>query len=277
IYKTYLVGGRWQEPRNIGPLVNGRGSEYYFTIDSQSKDLYYARSEERDIKNLDLFSFPLPMEAHPLAVTKVEGVLRDSVSNKPLTGVISIIDLDNGIEISSKYIRPDGSFAFHLIDNARYMMIIQSPDFFTIERELALQQDTSFQIMATVINHSIPMVFQNIEFEPNESTITDGMHTILDEVAFFLVEHPGFRLEIAGHTDSAGDPEFNQVLSQDRADAIMYYIQQKVRIEEGRIDAYGYGSSKPLREEKTEEDKRINRRVEFRLIKPLVSKGEKVN
>jgi flagellar motor protein MotB len=270
IYKSYRVGGRWQEPRNIGPLVNGRGSEYYFTIDSQSKNLYYARSEERDIKNLDLYSFPLPMEAHPLAVTKVEGTVRDSVTNRPLSGIISIIDLDNGIEISSKYIRPDGTFAFNLIDNARYMMIIQSPDFFTIERELALQQDTSFQIMTTVIDHNIPMVFKNIEFEPNESTITEEMHPILDEVAFFLVEHPTFRLEIAGHTDGAGDPEFNQVLSQDRADAIMYYIQQKVRIEEGRIDAYGYGSSKPLREEKTEEDRRINRRVEFRLIKPVL-------
>lgn len=270
IYKTYLVGNKWQEPRNIGPLVNGRGSEYYFTIDSQSQNLYYARSEESDLKNLDLYSFPLPMEAHPLAVTKVEGVLRDSVTNKPLSGVISIIDLDNGIEISSKYIRPDGSFAFNLIDNARYMMIIQSPDFFTIERELALQQDTSLQIMTKVIDHNIPIVFSNIEFEPNESNITEEMHPILDEVAYFLVENPGFRLEIAGHTDSAGDPEFNQILSKDRADAILQYIQHKVRLEDGRIDAYGYGSSKPLRDERTEEDRRINRRVEFRLIKPVL-------
>ncbi|WP_051017712.1 OmpA family protein [Pontibacter sp. BAB1700] len=250
--------------------MNGRGSEYYFTIDSQSQNLYYARSEESDIKNLELYSFPLPMEAHPLAVTKVEGVLRDSVSNKPLSGIISIIDLDNGIEISSKYIRPDGSFAFNLIDNSRYMMIIQSPDFFTIERELALQQDTSLQIMTKVIDHSIPMVFRNIEFEPNESNITPEMHPILDEVAYYLAENPSYRLEISGHTDSAGDPEFNQILSKDRADAIMMYIQHKVRIDDGRIDAYGYGSSKPLREERTEEDRRINRRVEFRLIKPVL-------
>ncbi|MDX5438491.1 MAG: OmpA family protein, partial [Pontibacter sp.] len=268
IYKTYQVRGFWQEPRNIGPLVNGRGSEYYFTIDAASKNLYYARSEANDLQNLDLYSFPLPMEAHPLAVTKVEGMLTDSVTQKPLSGVISIIDMDNGIEISSKYIRPDGSFEFNLIDNTRYMILIQSPDFFTIERELELRQDTTFQVMTSVIDYSIPLVFQNIEFEPMQSDITPEMEPILDEVAYFMIDHPTYRLEIAGHTDSAGDPEFNLVLSQDRADAIKKYIEQKVNLEDSRIDAIGYGSRKPLREERNEEDRRINRRVEFTIIKP---------
>jgi hypothetical protein len=268
IYKTYKVQGHWQEPRNIGPLVNGRGSEYYFTIDAASKNLYYARSEPNDIKNLDLYSFPLPMEAHPLAITKVQGVLTDSVSNKPLSGIVSIIDLDNGIEVSSKYLRPDGSFEFDLIDNSRYMLMIQGPDFFTLEREISLQQDTSITLMTTLIDYSIPMVFENIEFDPNQSTIKENMKPILDDVALFLIDHPTFRLEISGHTDSAGDKEFNLILSRDRAEAIRQYIERRVNMAQGRIDAYGYGSSKPIKEEKTAEDRKINRRVEFRLIKP---------
>ncbi|WP_162428615.1 OmpA family protein [Pontibacter pudoricolor] len=268
IYKTYRVGGQWQEPRNIGPLVNGRGSEYYFAIDSKSKNLYYARSEASDLHNLDLFSFPLPMEAHPLAVTKIEGTLLDSVSNKPLSGIISVIDLENGIEISSKYIRPDGTFEFDLIDNTKYMMLIQSPDFFTIEREISLQQDTVFQIMTTLIDYSVPMVFRNIEFDQAQSDIKEEMKPILDEVALFLIDHPTFKLEISGHTDAAGNPEFNLALSQDRADAIRKYIEEQGNIGHGRIESFGFGSTKPLREEKTEDDRRINRRVEFKVIKP---------
>ncbi|GHA71664.1 OmpA family protein [Pontibacter akesuensis] len=268
IYKTYQVKGNWQEPRNIGPLVNGRGSEYYFTIDAASKNLYYARSEPDDMQNLDLYSFPLPMEAHPLAVTKVEGTLKDSVSNKPLSGVISIIDLENGIEISSKYIRPDGSFEFDLIDNTKYMILIQSEDFFTIERELQLKDDTSIHLMTTMIDYNIPLVFQNIEFDQNQSTIKPEMEPVLDEVAYFMIDHPTYQLEIAGHTDGAGDAEFNLSLSQDRADAIKKYIEEKVNLEDGRIIAIGYGSRMPLKEEKTEEDRRINRRVEFTVIKP---------
>lgn len=271
IYKTYKVQGHWQEPRNIGPLVNGRGSEYYFTIDAASRNLYYARSEADDIENLDLYSFPLPMEAHPLAVTKVEGTLTDSVTRKPLSGIVSIIDLENGIEISSKYVRPDGSFEFDLIDNSRYMILIQSPDFFTIEQELSLRQDTAFHVKTTVIDYSVPMVFKNIEFEQNQSTINEEMKPILDEVALFMIDHPSYRLEIAGHTDGFGDPDFNLSLSQDRADAIKRYIERQVNIGNDRIDAIGYGSRKPLREEKTEEDRRLNRRVEFTIIKPKKS------
>ena len=122
--------------------------------------------------------------------------------------------------------------------------------------------------MTTLIDYSIPMVFENIEFDPNQSTIKENMKPILDDVALFLIDHPTFRLEISGHTDGAGDKEFNLVLSRDRAEAIRQYIERRVNMAQGRIDAYGYGSSKPIKEEKTAEDRKINRRVEFRLIKP---------
>ena len=268
IYKTYRVNGRWQEPRNIGPLVNGKGSEYYFSIDSDSKNLYYARSEVDDLKNLDLYSFPLPMEAHPLAVTHVEGTLLDSLTNKPLSGIISIIDLDNGIEVASKYLRDDGSFDFDLIDESRYMMIIQSPDYFTIEKNFDLKQDTLFQIMTTVIDYSLPLIFRNIEFNERSAQVKPGMEGILDRIVLFLADHPDFKLKISGHTDAMGDPAFNMDLSQKRADAIKKYIMIKGKIPEDRIEAWGYGNTEPLKEELTEADRRINRRVEFKIIKP---------
>lgn len=268
IYKTYRVGGYWQEPRNIGPLVNGKGSEYYFTIDAESKNLYYARSEEKDIKNLDLYSFPLPMEAHPLAVTHVAGALIDSVTNKPLSGIISIIDMNNGIEVASKYVRPDGSFDFDLIDNTKYMMIIQSPEFFTIEKEFNLAQDTVFKIMTSAINYSIPLIFKNIEFDEGKSEIKPGMEGVLSRIVLFLADHPTYKLQIDGHTDNSGNPDFNLELSQKRADAIRQYILEKGKFLEDRIEAWGYGSTDPVKEELTEEDKQINRRVEFKLIKP---------
>ncbi|MBD2714762.1 OmpA family protein [Microvirga sp. STR05] len=268
IYKTYRVQGRWQEAKNIGPLVNGKGSEYYFTIDSESKDLYYARSEEKDMKNLDLYSFPLPMEAQPLATTHVEGTLVDSVSQKPLGGIVTIVDTDNGIEVAAKYLRPDGSFDFDLIDGSHYVMIIQSPDFFSVEKKFALQGDTVMKLMTNSIDYGLPLIFQNIEFDQDKSTIRTTMHPILDRIALFMVDHPTFRLSITGHTDSKGDPDFNERLSQDRAEAIRKYIEIKGKLKPNRIESFGYGSTKPLKEEVTPEDAKTNRRVEFRLIKP---------
>ena len=268
IYKSYRVKGQWQEPRSVGPLVNGKGSEYYFTIDSQSENLYYAKSEESELKNLDLYSFPLPMEAHPLAVTRIEGQLLDSLTQKPLQGIVSIIDLTNGIEVASKYIRPDGTFDFDLIDQSKYMMIIQSPDYFTVEQELDLKSDTVFKVMTSLIDYSIPLVFRNIEFDEGKSVIKEEMHPILDRIVLFLADHPTFTLEISGHTDSSGDEDTNLELSQARANAIRTYLVQKGKFKAARITAIGFGSMRQLRDEETEEDRRINRRVEFKLQKP---------
>ncbi|MBT2556648.1 OmpA family protein [Hymenobacter sp. ISL-91] len=268
IYKTYRTRGRWQEPINIGPLVNGKGSEYYFTIDADSKDLYYARSEQADMKNLDLYSFPLPMEAQPTATTHIEGSLIDSVSRKPLNGLVSIIDTDNGIEVASKYLRDDGSFDFDLMEGSHYVMLIQSPDFFSVEKSFALKNDTVFQLMTNAIDYQLPMVFQNIEFDQDKANIRPTMYPTLDRIATFLVDHPTFRLNIAGHTDSRGDIDFNLKLSQDRAEAIRRYIEQKGKLPPNRVESMGYGSEKPLKEERTREDARTNRRVEFRVIKP---------
>jgi flagellar motor protein MotB len=273
IYKTYRVQGRWQEPRNIGPLVNGKGSEYYFTIDSQSKNLYYARSEAQDLANLDLYSFPLPMEAQPLATTQVAGTLLDSVSNKPLKGMVSIIDLDNGIEVASKYLRPDGSFDFELMDGSHYAMLIQSPDAFSVEKRFELKGDTVMTMLTNSIDYKLPLIFKNIEFEANKSGIRPAMLPTLDRITLFLADHPTYRLSIAGHTDGRGDPEVNEKLSQDRAEEIRRYIERKGKLSPNRIESFGYGSSKPLKDELTEADARINRRVEFRLIKPDADKG----
>ncbi|WP_086593071.1 OmpA family protein [Hymenobacter crusticola] len=268
IYKTYRVQGRWQEPRNIGPLVNGKGSEYYFTIDGESKNLYYARSEAQDIKNLDLYSFPLPMEAQPLATTHVEGSLVDSLTNKPLNGTVSIIDTDNGIEVASKYVRPDGSFDFDLIEGSHYVMLIQSPESFSVQKQFVLKGDTVMKLLSNSIDYKLPLIFKNIEFDAGKATILPSMHSTLDRIALFLGENPSFRLSISGHTDSNGDPDVNEKLSQDRAEAIRRYLEQKGKLKPNRIESMGYGSTQPLKPEVTEEDARINRRVEFRLIKP---------
>ena len=93
------------------------------------------------------------------------------------------------------------------------------------------------------------------------------MHNDLAKVGNFLLDHPEEKLKIAGHTDSDGHEELNRKLSQDRADAIRTYLIEQFKIDASRITAIGYGSSKPIVEENSEESKKTNRRVEFELMK----------
>jgi len=267
IYKCHQVGKQWTEPKNIGPLVNGKGSEYYFTIDSRSKELYYARSEENDLKNLDLQSFPLPMEAQPLATTRFEGSLRDSITGNPFTGIVSVIDLDEAIEVAPKYLRPDGSYNFDLVKDHKYLVIITGEDFFRIERSFVLQGDTAIHIETPALSLQ-KWAFASVEFGGNSAEILPDMHTDLNKVVDFMLDHPTFLLKISGHTDSDGDANLNLKLSQRRADAIKRYIMRKGNIAAERIEAVGYGNKKPIiKQEISNEDKKINRRVEFEIIR----------
>ncbi len=264
IYKSYWKGKNWGEPKNIGPLVNGEGSEYYFTIDSESAELYYARSNGDDKKNLDLYSFPVPMEAQPEAIVSVKGSLKDK-AGKPMKGIVSIIDLDQGVEVSPKFLREDGTFDFELINKRNYLLIIQGDEFFRIEELFFLDGPLEIEKIAEPIESSI--AFQSLEFENGKADILEAMHNDLNKLGNFLIDHPELKLTISGHTDSAGKEEANLRLSQARADAIRSYLMYQFKIPADRITAIGYGSAKPITQELTDDHKQLNRRVEFNISK----------
>jgi outer membrane protein OmpA-like peptidoglycan-associated protein len=263
IYKSYRYKNNWGEPKNIGPLVNGTGSEYYFTIDSESNTLYYSRSSEDDMRNLDLYSFPVPMEAQPEAIVNLKGSLVSAETRQPVKGIVSIIDLDKGVEVAPKFLRDDGSFDFQLINKRNYLLIIQGDDFFRIEEIFFLDGEKEINLTTAILEPRI--AFRSLEFENGKADILPVMHGDLDKLANFLIDHPRLKLNISGHTDSAGREEANLLLSQARADAIKAYLIYQFKIDPARIEAHGYGSAKPIVEERTDDDRSLNRRVEFEI------------
>lgn len=105
----------------------------------------------------------------------------------------------------------------------------------------------------------------NITFATNQSYITSGFHSTLNDVAKVLTKFDKTYLSIEGHTDSQGGAEFNQTLSEKRATSVKdYLIQQSIL--EGRLQVTGYGESMPLMDNDTEKNRAINRRVEIQII-----------
>lgn len=278
IYKSYLTKSGWSEPQNIGPLVNGVGSEVYFTIDSKSEQLYYSRSEMDKTKvkaktknskrfddNSDIFSFPLPMEAQPIATVKFTGKVTEESTGETFEGMVSVIDLDDKIEIAPKYLQADGSFQFNLINRKRYMLIVQGENFFRLEEVFFLDSAKTVNLKTKSIK---ALTFQSIEFDGGSANLKSEMENDLHLVIDFLVSNPDFKLRIVGHTDAQGNAEKNLQLSQKRADAIKNYIVSYGSLAPERIIAIGMGSQKPIIiPEKNEADKKINRRVAFELYK----------
>lgn len=81
-----------------------------------------------------------------------------------------------------------------------------------------------------------------------------------------LKENPKLKVEIGGHTDPAGPDKANLKISEKRAQSAKKYLMDKFGIDENRLVVKGYGSTKPIADNKTQEGRAKNRRVEFRII-----------
>lgn len=107
------------------------------------------------------------------------------------------------------------------------------------------------------------VVSEKIQFEVNKTTLTSDSKQTLDDVAKFLKKHTEIKkLQIGGHTDSTGNADINLKLSQERAMAVKTYLV-KQGINPARLEAKGFGQTKPIADNETEEGQSQNRRVEF--------------
>jgi OOP family OmpA-OmpF porin len=109
-------------------------------------------------------------------------------------------------------------------------------------------------------------VLRNVRFDVDKSDIKPEFFPFLDEVVTVLRSNPGLKIVIEGHTDSDGTDEYNQKLSQRRAQAVMDYFVSK-GLEPARLTAIGYGETKPIASNDTDEGKAENRRIELSVVK----------
>ncbi|MDA3858857.1 MAG: OmpA family protein, partial [Roseovarius sp.] len=108
---------------------------------------------------------------------------------------------------------------------------------------------------------------RKINFEPGSANIDSAGAAIMDDIAEILKRCGEIRMEIGGHTDSQGREEMNAQLSEERARAVLNELRLR-RVLTSSIDAKGYGESKPIADNATEDGRETNRRIEFRLIRP---------
>ena len=111
------------------------------------------------------------------------------------------------------------------------------------------------------------VIHEKIEFEFGKATIRSVSHSLLNEVAQVITDNPQIQeVSIEGHTDDVGSDKSNQKLSENRAKAVREYLVGK-GIADAKLTSVGYGESKPIDSNETDEGRARNRRVEFRITK----------
>jgi OmpA-OmpF porin, OOP family len=108
---------------------------------------------------------------------------------------------------------------------------------------------------------------EKVNFETGKARLLPASESLLDEVAKVLADHPELlKIRIEGHTDSQSGAGFNLRLSNKRAKAVRDYLIKK-GIDGKRLQAKGFGESKPIADNKTPEGREQNRRVEMHIVK----------
>jgi OmpA-OmpF porin, OOP family len=132
----------------------------------------------------------------------------------------------------------------------------------TIVTEKQMQQEVTADSLADEINKSGHVAVYGIHFDTGKATIQPDSETILEQIVQLLQQHADLKLRVEGHTDSQGNAAANQALSEKRAQAVVAWLTGK-GINASRLAAKGFGATKPVADNGTEDGRAKNRRVEL--------------
>lgn len=239
----------------------------------------------------DRITFPNPPDTLPQAHIQYQGeeYLTTTGQWVPLRGVYkaeggeryltigNFIPWISGREIRLREIFNPGDlreYAYYLFDDVS-LVEIKDPskcdcNMVTLEppaKEEAKDLEESSGDVNDFENVSIgeSFILKNIFFEFDKADLLPESFPELDKLVDLMKKFPGMTVEIAGHTDFMGSVDYNNRLSANRAKSVVNYLVQQ-GIEQNRLTWKGYGKSKPIADNTTEEGRQINRRVEFTVL-----------
>ena len=192
----------------------------------------------------------------------VQITLVDATSNEPINGTVQFSNQNREeiLEYAANQTRLRQGEQYSLNANAIGYLYFDS--IVTIPYREELQK---YIIPLRKITEELVLQLHNIQFEYNSADLLESSYSELDKVVRLLEDNPGLRIELAAHTDDHGSDKYNNALSQKRGEAARKYLL-KHGISEERVNAIGYGKKQPLVPNDSDENRAINRRVEFKVI-----------
>jgi len=154
--------------------------------------------------------------------------------------------------------------AYYYIDNVLLREINDSSECKCFLPDTAKKEVLKTQIVPNIYDSAVgkTMVLQNINFELNKATLLPSSYAELNKLVSYLQKNVNYTLELNGYTDNIGKEVDNLKLSESRAKAVADYLVQH-NIVQSRISYKGFGNSKPIADNKTEQGRASNRRVEI--------------
>lgn len=304
IISAFGERGKWTNIKNIGYPLNSSYDDLYFTVGKLGEDgflvsnrpggnsfnnetccddIYYYRWNE--FSRITIAGTIYPFEQDRFGRKRDLShfdFMNPSADIKPLKN--SIIALYMKDKETKEYVfmeryttEENGMFFFNLQPDQDYQFKMEGLQYFDSEMHLSTE---GFNFSDTIEYPPVwvnvltdkPIVLENIYYDFNSAVLSDRAKSVLDTTLLVLLkEAPEFIIEIGAHTDSVGGSEYNQKLSQERADNVVKYLISK-GIPSQRLLSKGYGLSVPLAPNSNPDGsdnpsgRERNRRTEFRIV-----------
>ncbi len=273
IYKSERVNGQWTATENFGFPVNNYEDQFSLFITTDGQRGFYSHEDNQRSNSSKIFEIRVPEELQlEYKSNYVKGIVRDQQTKKPLDARVELFNINRN-ELTS-HVRADsvtGEYLMVLTQGADYALYVthQGYLFKSVNFNYEVQKNltpVALDVFLDPLKVGASAVLNNIFFDLNKFEIKEKSTTELDRVIQFLTDNPTVRVEIGGHTDNAGTALYNLQLSQKRAQAVATYLATH-GIAAPRLTQKGYGAEKPIKPNDTEENRQVNRRIEFRLLR----------
>ncbi len=301
IFVARYENGVWSEPQNVGYPINTPDDDVFFVITGSGRYGYYSSVREGGYGEKDIYRIIFLGPEKPLIPSKEEILLaynaqpvQQKISEPRLNVAISNVTLFKGTVLDEKTKQPveakielydnvtstkvneftsnpsNGKFLVILQAGMNYGLSISAPGYlfhsenFDIPKEAAYKE-VNKTIYLKKIEPGATIILRNIFFDYDKADLRPESQIELDRVYDLLVKNPTLKIELSGHTDDRGSDEYNMKLSQKRAESAMKYLVSK-GISQDRIVAVGYGETKPIVPNDSEENRQLNRRVELKVL-----------
>ncbi|MCO6175441.1 OmpA family protein [Flavobacterium sp. NRK F10] len=252
----------WSPPKNLGNVINSKKTELSIFLSAKGDKAYLSRS--RDIWEIDN-----SVKQDPVVLVK--GKVFDAKTNEILSTTIVYNNLVTDKELGTAISDPtNGSYSIVLPFGEKYSFMAQKEGYFAVTQNVDLSdlkeyKEITVNLYLNPIEKGQTIRLNNIFFDSGKYDLLPESNAELDRLYKVLRENQKLTIEIAGHTDAVGSDTNNMTLSNKRANAVMNYLTDK-GIAKDRLTAKGYGETKFIATNETEEGKQQNRRVEFVII-----------
>lgn len=300
IFVSKKVQGQWTKPVNLGYPINTPYDDFFFASTANGKFAYISSNraggkggydiykvtfwgpEKKSITDVEdylLASVAMPMkdaqveatvDVNKKSFTVFKGITIDAMTKKPVEASIEITDNATGKVIETFTTNSaTGKFIITLASGKNYGIAVKADKYLFHSENFDIPNGAADNLVNKVIelkNIAIgsKIALRNIFFDTGKSTLRPESNAELDRLVKLMKDVPTLKIEISGHTDNTGSATLNETLSQSRAEAVVAYLTSK-GIAAARMTAKGYGSSKPIATNNTDDGRQLNRRTEFEI------------